>query len=453
MAAAVTQTLLASIASFLLFMSLRRLRSSQATDRLLAVGLFARAAVAQAAFWISYLQIPLGRSGQIGGGFWFYGGDGAHYFERSVSSAREGTAAIFSIDQSAISPMYTQLLALVCALFGAVPSVSILLNCALFVATCAIVLALARDDCTGSRLALAGSSLSPALILWTTQPLKDVFIVFLLTAFAGTAAWMMESWERGERGLRAVAPAVGAVVVLYSIAGVRWYLVLALLFASALPLLVVAWRSAERGTALVSIVALYALGVVALSHMAGGFVPRAIQELFAKPSLGRISAAPAIPGQLLTGARSAFENLPAATRIAPGRALRWLPPPAARIAAASAALLVPPSLARAVALCEMGGGRGLWLFADADSVVFGLMLALAAVAAVRAFRSNGARAPLLWLVLITAAVLSVAIVYSVNNYGAMFRYRSMVFALLAIVPAAASRQAAKRSTTTSEPRG
>lgn len=452
MAAAVMQTLLATIACALLFMAFRRLRGSPATDRLLAIGLLARAAAAQAAFWISYLQIPAGRSMQLGNGFWFYGSDGAHYFGRAVAAARQGAGAIFSIDPSAISPVYTQLLALACALFGEVPSVAILLNAALFVATCAIVLAVAQGG-AGGTVSIAASSLSPALILWTTQPLKDIFFVFLLTAFAGAAAWMMKSWQRGERGLRAAAPAVAAIVVLYSIAGVRWYIVLALLFASALPLLVTAWRSPRPVVALLSIVVVYAFGIAAMSHMAGGFVPRAIQELFARPSLGRISVAPRIPGQLLTGARSAFEQLPAATRIVPGRALRPLPPAGARVAAATAALLLPPSLARAAALCEMGGGRGLWLFADADSIVFGLVLALAAVAAVRAFRSDGARTPLLWLVLLAAVAIAVAIVSSVTNYGAMFRYRSMLFALLALVPAAAARSAPQWSTTTTTQRG
>lgn len=443
MAAAVMQTLLATIACALLFVAFRRLRGAPATDRLLAVGLLARAAAAQGAFWISYLQLPVGRSMQRGNGFWFYGSDGVRYFRRAVAAAGQGAEAIFSIDPSAISPVYTQFLALACAGLGPVPSVGILLNSALFLATCAIVLALAQGG-AGGKVAIAALSLSPALILWTTQPLKDIFFVFLLTAFAGAAAWMMTSWERGERGLRAAAPAIAAIVVLYSIAGVRWYVVLALLVASVLPLLVTAWRSPSRQTALVSIVVVYAFGIAAMSQMAGGFVPRAIQELFGKPSAGRIAAAPRMPAQLLTGARSAFEQLPGATRILPGKALRSLHPTVSRLATGTAALLLPPSVARAAGLCEIGGGRGLWLIADVDSLVFLVILAIAAVAALRAFRTGGARTPLLCLVLLAAVTIAVAVIYSVTNYGALFRYRSMVFALLALVPAIAPR----RSTTT-----
>lgn len=446
MAAAIIQTLLATIACALLFVAFRRLRGSRATVLLLAIGLLARAVAGQAAFWISWLQLAPGRSLQLGKGFWSYGTDGVFYFDRAVTAARQGAEAIFSIDPLAISPVYTQFLAAACALFGPVPSVAVLLNAALFLATGAILLALARGNAAGT-VAVAGLSLSPALIVWTTQPLKDTLFVFLLTAFAGAAAWMMDAWERGDRGLRAAAPAAAAIVVLYSIAGVRWYIVLALLSASALPLLVTAWRSHSRLVALATIVVVYVSGIAAMSHMAGGFVPRAIQELFTKPSVSRITAAPRIPAQLLTGARSAFEQLPGATRIVPGKALQRLPRAGSRAAAGTAALLLPPSVARAAALCEIGGGRGLWIFADVDSLLFIVMLAVAAIAVVRAFRANGARAPLLWLVLLAALAIAVAIVYSVTNYGAMFRYRSMVFALLALVPVAAARSAAHWTTT------
>lgn len=438
MAAAVIQTLLAAVACALLFVAFRRLRASSASYRLLAIGLLARAVAGQAAFWISYLRLPAGRSLQLGNGFWTYGSDGVYYFGRAVAAAQQGIAAIFTIDPLAISPVYTQLLAAACALFGSVASVAVLLNATLFLATCAIVLALARRN-AGGTAGVAVASLSPALILWTTQPLKDTFFVFLLTAFAGAAAWMMAAWDRGDRGLRAAAPAATAIAVLYAIAGVRWYIVLALLSAAAIPLLVSAWRSSSRRVALVSIVAVYALGIAAMSHMAGGFVPRAIQELFTKPSVGRIAAAPRIPAQLLTGARSAFEQLPGATRVVPGRALRGLRPAWSRVAAGTAALLLPPSVARAAAICEIGGGRGLWVVTDVDSLVFLLILAVAAVAAVRAFRTGGARTPLLWLVLLAALAISVAVIYSVTNYGALFRYRAMVFALLALVPAIAPR--------------
>lgn len=439
MVSAVIQTLLAAFACVLLFAAFRRLNRSSAAGGLVAIGLLLRAVTGQAAFWISYLRLDIARPMQLGGGFWFYGMDGIQYLSRAAAAAREGLGGIFSIDPMAVSPVYTQVLAVACALFGPFPSVAILLNAALFLATCAIVLAVARGG-TGARAAVAGASLAPSLVLWTTQPMKDVFFVFLLTAFAGAAAWMIASWKSGERGLRVTAPAVAAIVVLYGVAGVRWYIVLALLCASALPLLVAAWRSPTRLVALALFVAVYACGIAALPQMASGYVPRAIQELFVTPSLGRLAAAPRLPGQLLTGARSAFEQLGGATRIVPGSVLRPLPPTAARAAAGTAALLLPPSLTRAAALCEISGGRGLWLFADLDSVAFALLLAVASVAVVGAFRSCGARSPLLWLVLLATAVIGVAIGYSVTNYGALLRYRSMLFALLALVPAVAAKR-------------
>ena len=99
------------------------------------------------------------------------------------------------------------------------------------------------------------------------------------------------------------------------------------------------------------------------------------------------------------------------------------------------AMLVPHSIAQRAGLIDVRGGRGLWLFADADTVVFDLVLLFSAVYCLIAVLRRRARVtPIFVVLLIVFAVTAIPMVYSVSNFGTLFRLRQVLYTLAAILP-------------------
>jgi hypothetical protein len=95
------------------------------------------------------------------------------------------------------------------------------------------------------------------------------------------------------------------------------------------------------------------------------------------------------------------------------------------MAAGLAALVLPLEIARALGLCDVSGGRGLLAFTDVDTLVFDAALVLA-------IASWRRRDYVFWIVAIAALILGPVVAYAVTSYGALIRYRSMLFILLAL---------------------
>jgi len=96
-----------------------------------------------------------------------------------------------------------------------------------------------------------------------------------------------------------------------------------------------------------------------------------------------------------------------------------------------AATFVPRVIGQALGLFRVGGGRGLWLFAEADTVAFDAVLLFALVYSVRARRRI---TPLFVLVLLVLVATAGPMIYTVNNFGTLFRLREMLYYLAAILP-------------------
>jgi len=442
---ALIQTILAAIACGLLYIAFRGFRNDRTIALLVAAGVLLRAAGGQILFWISYLELPFGRALQSGSGFWFYARDGRKYFNQAVTAAEHGIGAIATLDPKVISPGFTQLLALFGWMFGPVASTALLLNIAAYLGTCAILVALAGQQKRLAMIAVAAVSFSPSVILWSTQPLKDVFFLFLFAAFVGVAAWWISAWQREERPFaRATLVTLLMLVVLCAIAAIRWYFALALLISSA-PVLVIAslrTRMPLRATAL--LVAMYGVVLAGGIYIAGPHLPTQMQMLIASPD---VAGSPRILADMLEGTRVSFDKLAGSTKINVGETLSGAEPPrAARFLSGSAALLLPRPLARAAGLIEVSGGRGLWLFADFDTIFFDIFLIMAIVTLVRSPHLAKWQNPLLWLVLGVTLLIAAAFVYCVGNFGALFRYRSMIFLGVVLIPVATAWSAASRTT-------
>jgi len=191
-----------------------------------------RAALGQALFWISFLGLPLGRSLQLGRGLWFFALDAEKYTTAASAAAGEGLGAISTIPFSAPSVTYTQTLALFSLTFGDVVAVSLLLNLFCYLGACAIIVrwsAVTPGSRTAALIAVAAISLSPAAMLWSTQPLKDTFLQFLVIALIGACFLWQHAWRRERYRLPAVCAAATLMAAFYLISGIRWYLGLILL--------------------------------------------------------------------------------------------------------------------------------------------------------------------------------------------------------------------------------
>jgi hypothetical protein len=136
------------------------------------------------------------------------------------------------------------------------------------------------------------------------------------------------------------------------------------------------------------------------------------------------------------------------TAIPPGPALEPVSPvltntkddamPARRLGptllAGFAAMFIPRFLAQALGLIRIGGGRGFWLFVEADTLVLDAALLFAIVYCTRALRSRARVTPLFVLLVLLFLMTAVPMMYTVSNFGTLFRLREMVYLIAAILP-------------------
>ena len=108
-----------------------------------------------------------------------------------------------------------------------------------------------------------------------------------------------------------------------------------------------------------------------------------------------------------------------------------------RIIAGAVAVLIPSTVARKLGLLEMGGGRGLWWFTDLDTILFDLVVLFALGFTLRRLKWTTPRNPMFWFVLLVSAV-ALPLIYTVTNYGTLFRLRMMVYLAVALIPLALS---------------
>ena len=98
-------------------------------------------------------------------------------------------------------------------------------------------------------------------------------------------------------------------------------------------------------------------------------------------------------------------------------------------------MFLPRILAESLGIIRVGGGRGLWLFAEVDTIVFDLVLIYAIVYCTRNLRRGRARATATFVLCVLVFVMTAGpMLYTVNNFGTLFRLRLMAYFLAAILP-------------------
>lgn len=451
MATALLQAVLTGVATFALWRLWRRFVSTAAGDDaftlIVAAGFAGRALLAQALFWISWLRLPILRSLQLGDGFWFFAHDSVVYLQNANGVLQGGVAAL-TLWPTYPSHTFVEVLAIFVAAFGSVASTAILLNCAAYLAACLLLLRIGSPARLPRLIALLAISFGPAAVLWSLQPLKDALFLLLVVALVAACSAWQARW-RGQRS-PAIGPAAGMLVVLYALAGLRWYFAVIVWAVSALFLFLVALSAQRRARAMLGGAVLFA--ILALSVRLGGagdmvpfmaYVGRAMRP-------HALLDAPITPFvQYFAEVRRGFETNRGATTIVAGRAVEAKPPGSsptspiplppqstrARLMTGAAVTFLPRALGGWLGLIDIQGGRGLWIFVELDTIAFDAVLLFAiGFLAFALLRRRVRITPLFVLVILVFAVTAVPMVYSVSNFGTLFRLRQMLYVLIAVLP-------------------
>lgn len=535
MALTIVQIILSIIAGLGLFLMWGRVAAAgRAVAWFVTAGVLVRAIGGQVAFWISYLHLPFARSLQLGDGFWIFGLDGQTYFQEAAAAARSGPMGILLVSRGASSPFYEQILATMILLFGAIASTALLLNIAAYLGCCLVALSFgAPAEDRVVVFCIAALSLAPSAVMWSIQPMKDTWFIFLVALFFGSARVWQQDWSSGNGSRRAVWAMLAMLATLYGISGMRWYFgfiaAVACLPFFALTIL----RTPRRAAAIAIATALVPLLFAAVVLGSGPYISGIIDT--SRHSQGNpVLALPRALFKYVHDARSGFDRLGGATLIGAGYAIREVdeklgdqevrvaasradepaaapdprtapagsaigivtpapgskpaavaptpgsaqvaaaaPPLAvaprhaiapksvlaesrsalergaptrtvslpashvARILAGTAAMILPRAIAQRLGIFDIRGGRGLWFFAEIDTIVFDVVGIFCLVSLIGSIRRREIYDPVFWLILMVTTVMGASLAYTVSNFGTLFRHREMVLLGLVMLPLAA----------------
>lgn len=428
---------------------------SRTLASLLAAGVILRAVLGVALYLISVFELPVFRSLQLGDGFWTLALDARSYFDVAARAVHEGPG---SISSTSASPFYTRTLAVWMSIFGISPAAGLLLNVICFLITGVTLVAMAGRALTASpanvtpvAIGLAAMSFSPALLVFSTQALKDsLCIMLVVVGLGGMSLW----WDamREDRSTRVRGLVLGAgllAVAIYGIAGIRAYaaaFMLAALVPAAAYSLVTKARIGRMNRALLHVPLAAILGLAFALGAAAYF------EAY-RGILLSVPSEPSAPIAALEEAREGFVGSGGATSIAAPPAATPAPAPTPapldpqesepepgllrKFTTSLAVLVVPISLLRALSVVSFSGGAGLLALTDLDTLFVDLTLLAALYFIVRSLRRTGL-SPAALCAIVLAVMLLASMAYVVTNYGILFRLRLLglapVWALFALLP-------------------
>ena len=76
----------------------------------------------------------------------------------------------------------------------------------------------------------------------------------------------------------------------------------------------------------------------------------------------------------------------------------------------------------------------MWPLVELDTVCFDAVLAFTVISTVGAGWRRVLRSPAFWLLLMTTGGVGLALIYSVSNFGTLFRHRDMILLGLLLLP-------------------
>jgi SAM-dependent methyltransferase len=247
--ALVVQLVIASAVGAGLIAACRWLRRrSTLCAQIVIAGLLLRAVVTLFLFWTSYLDLPFLRHMHSGDGFWSLAVDARIYYDSAFRAADQGLETVARGSQS---PAFVKALALWMRAVGSSPISGAYLNLALYVALCLMAVAAFRPSGRWRSdlpcaVMLAALSFSPVLVVYSSQPLKDMMFVFLIGTLCVAAHEFLPPLTTGSeasresiaRGLLLSAIFLAA---LYLVAGMRAYYAVIVWTALAVVMFLFAW--------------------------------------------------------------------------------------------------------------------------------------------------------------------------------------------------------------------
>ena len=411
------------------------------------LGVLARLVFGAGLFWVSYLDWAPLASLHSGDGFWEVAPDARWYFVAAATAAHDGLTLI---KPGGPSPAFLVLLAIWMRLVGTTPTAAVLLNALLAVGSCRLVVAALGDSASvrarrAALVAVTGLSLSPALVLFAAQGLKDQLTITLLTLAAlGVFTWFDARLAGPPRRVASLGGWLMFATAILVLAGVRPYLAFILLAGLGVALAAqVPWppghrlmRTAGAVPAFAGLWLVFMVGAGPYYQDYGGMLMRSVPRPVIQrtpPRAARLLTSGLSPTkrqpqsvtEKLEGSRAGFIRSAGATALATGSASRRVE----RFALGLAAVLLPITLLKALGVVDFDGGRGLLAVADIDLVVH-LVLVVAAAVLLAGWLRQPRHGP--YLVYAVTAFFAVALpmAYVVTNFGTLFRLRLMAFALV-----------------------
>ncbi|MEO8378950.1 MAG: hypothetical protein ABI779_04725 [Acidobacteriota bacterium] len=454
--------LLAGVALFAMWRRVARM--DRFFGLVVGLGIMGRALLGQVLFWLSWLEL-VPRRFHLGGGIWFFALDAQHYMATAVQAARNGPLGLLGSGQGSTAATYVELLSSFAWLFGGVASIGLLLNLFCYVGTCLVIAQCSKGTPEARPAALfflVAFSFYPTGVLWSLQPLKDTLSHFLLVALAGSALLWQRAWRREGSLSWIVWACLGILLSLYGTTGTRWYLGLAILCSVGVFLFLVLVTTKTRRLALLGVSAGLFLVLTRVFLVTGGeMVPQALKLAILRPTAPaepvRVSVAVSPPGghqpavqrpsnagslatemvSFVERTRSGFARTGGTTEIQ----LAGNPSPVRRWIGGLIATILPHAVIEHLSFMTIGGGRGLFWFADLDTVVFDVVVFLSIFLILRRWRVASLSNAALWLVLLTAIFVAVPLLYAITNFGTLLRFRGMILVLFAMAPLVSYRGA------------
>jgi hypothetical protein len=420
----------------------------------LAFGILIRLWAGLALYVISFWNLPILRSLQLGDGFWFLALDARAYF---ISAAQ--AAGGRPIPPGSPSPSFVEALGWWLRVAGVVPVTAVLFNLALYVASCVMVIAVLRPvDNTPRRAALivvASLSFSPVLILLSTQPLKDVFSTFLIVMAAAGLAPLLLTNRLVMLRWQTTLMVAGIALAIFLMAGVRTYYGLfmwgavALALAAGVPFGPPRLRTRFAGFALIVLAILWLAfmrGAGPYYVIYGNLITQTlgVRLPFISPGAGSVAIVPdAEPGlgaatESIVMLRRGFArsgggtNLTSEKMVGPGFLNA-----AIAVLTGLAAMFLPITVLKQLSIVQFSGGRGFLAVTDLDTV----FLDCALIAVFWLLLTSGKRltrqqVPYLLFSVGLALIAALPMAYIITNYGTLFRLRLLATIPLFLVPLA-----------------
>lgn len=158
----------------------------------------------------------------------------------------------------------------------------------------------------------------------------------------------------------------------------------------------------------------------------------------ATPAPAKVAVATPAPAP---AARGQQQQLPTEERGMPGSEMEVPKTFSGRMISGLSAMFLPPRLAMSLGLLSLGGGRGLWLFADVDTLLFNALILAILISFAIALRRGAWRDPFVWYLVVITAIMTVVLAYAISNYGTLLRHREMVVTTMSLLALTGRRKA------------